>query len=91
MWGASPDCLPAWMKATDLNEFEVMADNVPAFRVFRIVKTQWRVNFGALVGLDYNPVFAVMGRMQIPDDEQLDCLERIGLIELGFMSVVNSK
>lgn len=79
------------MKSTDLNEFEVMLDNVPAFRVFRRCQTQWRVNFGSLLGLDYNIVFHVMDLLQIPPEQKLDCLDRISAIESGYIKAVSKK
>lgn len=73
----------------DLNEFEIMADNVLAFEVFRRVQTQWRTTFSALLGLDYGVVIQVMELVGVPADQKLDCLDRIRVMESGYKEVVN--
>jgi hypothetical protein len=77
------------MNAVDLNEFEIMADNVLAFEVFRRVQTQWRTTFSALLGLDYGVVIQVMELVGVPADQKLDCLDRIRVMESGYKEVVN--
>ncbi len=80
--------MPAWLRGKDHNEFEVYAVNADAFRLFGRVQTQWRSDGHRLIGLDYGVVLALMDRMRLDSDQQLDLLAQLSLIEAGYLNEV---
>lgn len=48
----------------------LLPQNLPAWNLWQLVQTQWRVNFGP-VGLDYPAVFAVAALHNIHMDAEL--------------------
>lgn len=83
------------MQTKDDNEFEVEPCNWQAFDVFRRVHTQWRtagyVGGLAVTGLDYNVVLGILDRMRLPPEEQLNLLDKVQLIEIGYINTVSKQ
>lgn len=91
-FGASHDALPQWMREDAEADFEVYLRNVPAYELWERMFTQWRVaGFGDELGLDYNTAFSIMDRMQVDLDDQLELLDRLRLIESGYISEMSRK
>lgn len=78
--------MPEWLRGKDHNEFEVYAMNVPVYELFNRVKTQWRSEGVRRMGLDYNPIFSYLDRMQVPNDEQVSLMESLAFIEAGAVT-----
>ena len=77
----------------DADTLELWAEHADAFRVFRAMKTQWRITCrpsGALVrtGLDYAALPAVEDRLQVRLDE--DGLERLQVMEAAAQDLLNT-
>ena len=60
---------------------EVWPENWPAFNLFNKVSTQWRDNGYDPVGLDYTPLFYLMRRMNLSDQEWDDLFEAVQILE----------
>ena len=91
-FGAGRDALPKWMREEAETDFEVYLQKVPAYEHWERMFTQWRVaGFGDEIGLDYNTAFAIMDRMQVEMDEQLQLLDQLRLIESGYTSEMSRK
>ena len=68
------------------NEIGVLPEHWDAWLLFQRCSTQWRTSISGVVGLDYNVALSLMGLMNIPEDQQLDTLDQLGLIERGVLS-----
>lgn len=60
---------------------EVWPENWPAWCLWQQVRGQWRVGVAGVYALDYVPLFALMERMRLPDDEWRTTFEAIRVIE----------
>lgn len=52
---------------------EIWPENWPAWQLFCDISGQWRYSFGGKEALDYTPLFVLMNRMNLNDDEW-DCM-----------------
>lgn len=48
---------------------EIWPDTRPAFELFSVLRTQWRVGTSGPTGLDYNVLYRKMDRMELTPDE----------------------
>lgn len=53
--------------------------------------TQWRIGFGGPTGLDYGPMFRLMDRMGLDQDEWDDLFEDMRVLEGAALDVVHTK
>jgi hypothetical protein len=70
---------------------EIWPENHRAYFLFVELQTQWRVGAGGATGLDYNPLFHKMDRMQLELDEY-DALEAdIRVMEFAALGAMSNK
>ena len=50
---------------------EIWQDNLDAFRLFKVMCTQWRTSMAGVTGLDYNCIPWVMKVNNIPENERI--------------------
>ena len=51
-------------------DFEIIPETLEAISLFLKVQTQWRVDSGYLIGLDYNVLFRLMDIEQIRNEKK---------------------
>lgn len=66
-------------------------ENEPATNLFSSISTQWRVGVAGACGLDYNVLFARMGRMKLDDAQHDQLFSDIRVIESEALSIMNKK
>lgn len=62
-----------------------------AINVFSALSTQWRTGVNGPTGLDYNVLFARMGRMSLDDQDHEWLFDDIRVIESVALSIINKK
>jgi hypothetical protein len=70
-------------------DYEVTPEAWPAVRMFLKVQTQWRVDSGAIIGLDYSAVrwaFELYGA-----DDPAELLADLQIIEATVVAAVNKR
>lgn len=70
---------------------ECWPDCEPALRLFQRLRTQWRTGMNGPTGLDYGPLFALMERMRLGDDEHDALFEDIQTLEAGALEAMHTK
>lgn len=65
------ELLAAGLRPEDFEDesCEIWQENELAVDLFSKVSTQWRVGMAGPVGLDYGPMFSLMGRMRLTEKE----------------------
>ncbi|MGR2664271.1 DUF1799 domain-containing protein [Chromobacterium haemolyticum] len=78
------------MNEEDFEEQELMVwpDNWQAVILFTRLRTQWRVGFGGAVGLDYNVLYRMIGRLKLDDIEAEELEEDVQVMELEALRVM---
>lgn len=78
------------LKEEDFEEQELMVwpDNWQAVILFTRLRTQWRVGFGGAVGLDYNVLYRMIGRLKLDDIEAEELEEDVQVMELEALRVM---
>lgn len=69
-------------------DVEVWPDNWQAVTLFARMRTQWRVGFGGAVGLDYNVLYRMIGRLKLGDMEAEELEEDVQVMELEALRVM---
>ncbi len=69
-------------------DVEVWPDNWQAVILFARMRTQWRVGFGGAVGLDYNVLYRMIGRLKLDDIEAEELEEDVQVMELEALRVM---
>ena len=65
---------------------------MPAINLFSTISTQWRMGgMGGPTGLDYNVLFACMGRMKLDDQDYEWLFDDIRVIEAEALTAINRK
>jgi hypothetical protein len=67
----------------------LLDQNLPIVTLWAACKTQWRVGFGAVVGLDYPAMFQVAAALKITVDEAV--FRGIQLLEDAQLALWNKK
>lgn len=62
-------------------------ETIPAWRLWDRIGTQWRTGAGGAVALDYLPLFHVLDRMGLDQDEYEDLFDSIRCIESEVLTV----
>ncbi len=77
---------------------DVWPENWPAWDLFCMVSTQWRTGgtggMGGMVcyvGLDYGPLFVVMDRRGIKDDDWISVFSDIRVIEAEALDTIRGQ
>ncbi len=71
---------------------EVWPENWASWEMFSMVSTQWRVDaMGAYIGLDYVPLFALMDRRGLKDDDWLEMLDDVRVIEAEALDTMREQ
>lgn len=84
-WGLTPEDVVAQ------NQVEVWADNWQAVELFGQMRTQWRVGFGGIVGLDYLFLNFLMDWRKIPHEEREELLNKIRVMEYAALDIFREK
>ncbi|MCX8682417.1 DUF1799 domain-containing protein [Gilliamella sp. B2889] len=50
---------------------EIWQDNLKAFRLFKVISTQWDASMGSIIGLDYNCFSLVVKLKDICENERI--------------------
>ena len=69
--------------------YDVLPEAWPAVRVFLKVQTQWRVDSGAVIGLDYGAVRWVIELLQLGDP--LEVLADLQVVEATVVAAMNKR
>ncbi|WP_372373236.1 DUF1799 domain-containing protein [Vreelandella venusta] len=79
--------------AAEPDQFAVLPENWDALQIFLRCCRQWlfRGMEGKREALDVQAVVSVISLYQLPPAEQLERLDQVQLIELGALSVMNSR
>ena len=72
----------------ELDDVEVWPENWQAWTLFTDMRTQWRVGFSGRTGLDYTPMFALMDRMHLSDDDWRELFDDVKVLEASAMRAV---
>ncbi len=71
---------------------DVWPENWPAWDLFCMVSTQWRTGgMGSYIGLDYGPLFVVMDRRGIKDDDWIAVFSDIRVIEAEALDTIRGQ
>lgn len=71
---------------------EVWPENVQAYNLFASLRTQWRsAGMAGVLGLDYNPLFHKMDRMELTAEEYLDLEDDIRAMEYEALAAMHAK
>lgn len=62
-------------------------ETLPAWRLWERIGNQWRVGAGGATALDYNPLFHVLDRMGLDDEEYDELFDCIRIIESEVLDV----
>ena len=60
---------------------ELWQENERAVNLFSRVSTQWRVGMAGPVGLDYGPMFSLMSRMRLTENEYDTLFDDMRVVE----------
>lgn len=71
--------------------FELWPENEKSIALFSRLSTQWRTGFSGPVGLDYNPFFYLMSRMNLTTEEHDQLLYDIQQIESEALNIMHKK
>lgn len=55
------------------------------------MRTQWRVSFSGIFGMDYGVLFHLMDRMRLPDHEFESLFEDMQMIESYTLEAIRAK
>lgn len=76
----------------DYDAIELWPECWPAWQLFCEISGQWRVApSGAVMALDYGPLFARMERLRLSDDDWNDRFADIAVIEAAAIKAINAK
>ena len=92
--GAPPEVIEqARGASSEAHELELFEDNVPAVEVFQCMGTQWRTRGmdGALQGLDYNVLPAVMRLCGVPAKARKIVFEDVRIMEIETLKIVSER
>jgi hypothetical protein len=67
---------------------EVWPENLQAFRLFDLVRNQWRTSMGGHYALDHNVVLTHMARMRLTDEEFDVLFEDIRAMEAAGLAAM---
>lgn len=76
----------------DYDPVEVWPECWPAWQLFRELSGQWRLApSGAVMALDYGPLFARMDRMRLSDDDWHELFGLVAIVESAAVNAINAK
>ncbi len=70
------------------DDIDVWPENNQAKDVFLAVSTQWRTGMSGAVGLDYTPLFTLMGRMRLSKPDWWALFEDIRVLEAAALDAM---
>ena len=88
--GMSPQEIKERVEA-EPQDLGVWPDNWPAFQVFEMMMTQWRVGMGGRSGLDYSALPVVMQWCGIKPAQQKDVLDGVRQMEFAALEYFTEK
>lgn len=82
---------PEWIEARQEEEqdFEVLPEVWDSVQLFLLCDSQWRVDFGTWIGLDYGPIIMLGQSMGITNMTQT--MQDIKVIETEILIQINKK
>lgn len=72
-------------------EVELWLDNLPAYNLFIVMGTQWRVGMGGPYGLDYSALPALWPLMSIRESDRADAFGDLREMESAALEQMNRK
>ena len=82
------------LAAQDSEIVEVWEENVPVFRMFCELQTQWNQVSGgtgsARTGLNYLVVFALLDRMELSKEDYQNMFDDVRVLEVAALEEMNS-
>lgn len=75
----------------ELEVIDLWPENDRALNLFCEVATQWRMGFSGPVGLDYNVVFHLMGRMRLADPDYDNLFRDLRVAENEALTAINNR
>ena len=70
---------------------ELWPENQPAFDMFCMVETQWRVGKSGVIGLDYDPLVTLMDKRGISGCEWWQMFDDVRFIESAAMVEIKKR
>lgn len=71
--------------------FALWPENEEAINLFCSISTQWRIGMAGPTGLDYNVLFARMGRMALTDEAHERLFQDIRVVESEALTIINTR
>lgn len=70
---------------------ELWPENQPAFDLFCMVQTQWRVGMNGATGLDYVPLFTLMDKRGLSGEAWQQLFDDVRVIESAALVEMNKR
>ncbi|WP_332068381.1 DUF1799 domain-containing protein [Achromobacter xylosoxidans] len=70
---------------------EIWPENQQAFEIFASLRTQWRVSFAGVTGLDYGVLYRRLDRLGLSAERCDELEEQIRVLEDAAMQEINRK
>lgn len=70
---------------------DVWPESQQAFEIFASLRTQWRISFAGVTGLDYSVVYRKLDRLGLSADRYDELEEQIRVLEDAAMQEINRK
>jgi hypothetical protein len=70
---------------------ELWPENQPAFDLFCMVQTQWRIGMNGATGLDYSPLFVLMDKRGLSGDAWQQLFDDVRVIESAALVEMNKR
>jgi hypothetical protein len=70
---------------------ELWPENQPAFDLFCMVQTQWRIGMNGATGLDYSPLFVLMDKRGLSSEAWQQLFDDVRVIESAALVEMNKR
>jgi len=70
---------------------ELWPENQPAFDLFCMVQTQWRIGMNGATGLDYSPLFVLMDNRGLGGEAWQQLFDDVRVIESAALAEMNKR
>ena len=82
--------METWCLTEEDYDVDVFPENWTTVSLFMRLRTQWRSGFAGLTGLDYSPLFSMLDRLRLPDDEYDVLFSEIQIMEAAALDEMSS-
>ncbi len=82
--------LELWCLTEDDFSVDIFPENWATVSLFMRLRTQWRTGLAGFTGLDYSPLFQLLDRMRLSEEEHERMFSEIQIMEAAALEEMSS-